>query len=187
VKSEHKSYALFTINRVRVLFTKPRVSLCSRECLNFRVLLVSRTSAVSVKGVVTVGMVHMSGISSRRTTTSRRWTCYVTNGQTISKNAEVYVRKPMNSSNRSLKESSGKSRRGNWRQYYVMKWGQRSQSDVDIGSRLYVIRRCIGIYHEYCSVLLPSTWILETSIFVTVRFSVIVGINADFFTTSTQI
>lgn len=175
VKSERRSYAVFTINRVRVLFRKPRVWLCSRECLNIRVLLVSRTFAVLVKGVVTVVMVHMSGISSRRTTTSRRWTCYATSGQTISNNAAAYVRKPINSS-RSLKESSGTSRKKNW-QYYVMKWGQRGQSDVDIGSRLYVICRCIGIYHEYCSVLLPSTWILETNIFVTVRFSVVVFIS----------
>lgn len=166
---------MFTINKVRILFTKPRESLCSRECLNLRVLLVSRTSAAVLKGVVTVVMIHMSGISSRRTTTSRRWTCYATSGQNISENAAVYVRKPINSS-RSLKESSGTSRKGNWRQYYVMKWGQRGQSDVDMGSRLNVICRCIGIYHEYCFVLLPSTWILETSIFVTIRFSVIVAI-----------
>jgi hypothetical protein len=70
-----------------------------------------------------------------------------------------------------------------------MKWGRRGQSDVDIRIRLYVLCRCIGIYHEYCSDLLPSTWILEKkNIFIRVRIPVIIAIFPRFFQLkSTQI
>lgn len=157
-------HGLFKIYRIGVLFTEPRMSVLSRACL-----WVLGTCAALGKTVVTVVVVHMSDISKKRTTTSRQWTWYAISGHSVSKNVAASAIKELSKCN-CLKESSETSRETNWRQDCVMKWCVGSQSDVDVGSRAYVHCKCIGIYYEYCSVLLPSTRIDETNRFITLIF-----------------
>lgn len=145
------------------------MSVLSRECWNIRRLWVLGTCTALGKTVVTVVVVHMSEISKKRTITSRQWTCYAISGHSVSKNAVVCVIKEFGKCI-CLKESSETSRETNWRQDCVMKWCVGSQSDVDVGSRPYVRCKCIGIYYEYCSILLPSTRIDETKRFITLKF-----------------
>jgi hypothetical protein len=72
---------------------------------------VSGTSAALIKGIVAVVVVvHMSGISYRKATTSRRWTCYI-KGLAVRIRVSVCVRKQTN--RRSIKESSETSRENN--------------------------------------------------------------------------